>query len=511
MRGDKALAMRSIFLGAFLCLAAAAPAATQPITPESLRRHVDVLASDAFEGREPGTEGEKKAIAYIAAEMRAAGLGPGVGTGFYQPLDVVVRKPGDQRVVFEGKKKKRDRVVLDRDSLLLLGRSTRETLASAPVIFAGHGAVAEGAGIDQLADADLKGAIVLILYEGPVAPGGGRIEGFPSYQERVRSVGARGAAAVIGIVGAETPWPLFQRSYDRGQNRLGIDPPAALQGTMTQAAAQQLFAAARSDFAAALAADARAFRPVALKLRGSLDVTTAIRTIRTNNVVGRLKGTGTGSENLLYLGHWDHLGICEPEAADKICNGAVDNASGIAAMLEIARSLAKGLRPKRDILFLATTAEEMGLLGAHHFAARPVVPLTSIVAAINMDTVAIGPRGEKVAIIGRGEPVMDGILKQVIRDAGRVFDEDDEAAAFVMRQDGWALQAAGVPALMIGGSFADMKKLQAFLQGPYHSAGDNPGPQIELGGAAEDAELMVALGRKLADPTVYPGRSAPKP
>jgi hypothetical protein len=497
--------MKFRFTAALLCLAAAAPAAAQPITPEALRRHVDVLASDAFEGREPGTEGEKKTIAYISAQMRAAGLEAGVGTGFYQPLDVVVRKPGDQRIVFEGRKKKRDRIELDRDAVLLLGPSTRETLVSAPVIFAGHGAVAEDRGIDQLAGADLRGAIVLILYDGPHA------DGFPSYAERVRSVAARGAAAVIGIVGAEMPWPVLQRVYDRGQNKLGIDPPVAIQGVMTQAGAQRLFTAARGDFAAALAADGRAFRPVALKLRGSLDVTTSIRTIRTNNVVGRLRGTGTSGDSLLFLGHWDHLGICEPEAADKICNGAVDNASGIAAMLEIARALAKGPRPKRDILFLATTSEEMGLLGAHHFAARPVVPLGSIVAAINMDTVAIGPRGEKVAVIGRGDPVMDRILEGVIREAGRVMDEDDEAAAFVTRQDGWALQAAGVPALMIGGSFADMKKLQAFLQGPYHSAADNPGPHIELGGAAEDAELMVALGRKLADPAVYPGRPAPKP
>lgn len=497
--------MKLRILAALLCLAAAAPAAAQTITPEGLRRHIDILAGDAFEGREPGTEGEKKTIAYIAAQMRAAGLSPGVGTGFYQPLDVVVRKPGDQRVVFEGRRKKRDRVELDRDSILLLGRSTRETLAAAPVIFAGHGAVSEALGIDELSGANVQGAIVLILYDGP------RADGFPSYAERVRAVTARGASAVIGIVGPEMSWPIMQRVYDRGQNRLGIEIPPALQGIVSQATAERLFAAAGADFAAALAADARGFRPVPLKLRGSLDVTTSVRNITTNNVVGRLRGTGTTGESLLYLGHWDHLGICEPEAADKICNGAVDNASGIAAMLEIARALAKGPRPKRDILFLATTSEEKGLLGAHHFAARPVVPLDSIVAAINLDTVAIAPRGEKVAVMGRGNPALDRIVEGVIRDAGRVIDQDDEAAAFVMRQDGWALQAAGVPALMIGGSFSDMKKLETFLQGPYHSAADNPGPQVELRGAAEDAELMVALGRKLADPSVYAGRAAPKP
>lgn len=483
-----------------IALFAAIPAFAQAIAPEAIRRHIDVLASDAFEGREPGTEGEKKTIAYIAGQMRAIGLEPGADGSFYQPVEVIERKPGDQHIVFQGRKKKRDRVELDRDSILLLGRSERETIAGAPVIFAGHGAVAKELGIDQLGGADLKGAIVFILYEGP------HTDSFPAYSDRVKSVAARGAAAVIGIVGADMSWPIMQRIYDGGQNRLAIDPPAPIHGYLSMAAAQRLFAAARADLIAAVPGEPVAFKPMALKLRGSLDVTTSVRRIATHNVAGRLRGSGATGESLLYLGHWDHLGICEPDAADRICNGAVDNASGIAAMLEIARALARGPRPKRDVLFVATTSEEKGLLGAQYFAERPIVPRASIVAAINLDTVAIAARGEKVAVIGRGDPAMDAILDTVIRESGRVLDEDDEAAAFVTRQDGWALQRAGIPALMIGGSFADMKKLQAFLQGPYHSAADNPGPQVELGGAAEDADLMVRLGRKLADPAVYKRR-----
>ncbi|MEA3064441.1 MAG: hypothetical protein QOJ27_880, partial [Sphingomonadales bacterium] len=193
-----------------------------------------------------------------------------------------------------------------------------------------------------------------------------------------------------------------------------------------------------------------------------------------------------------------------PEERDRICNGAVDNASGIAALLEIARAFAQGPRPKRDLLFLATTSEEMGLLGAEYFAARPIVPLPSIVAAINMDTLAIAPKGEKVAVMGRGHPALDSLIDRTVAEAGRTLDTDQEAAAFVERQDGWALARAGVPAIMIGGSFSDMKKLGAFLAGPYHSPADNPGPGLVLDGAAEDAELMVALGRKLADPAQYP-------
>jgi Zn-dependent M28 family amino/carboxypeptidase len=146
----------------------------------------------------------------------------------------------------------------------------------------------------------------------------------------------------------------------------------------------------------------------------------------------------------------------------------------------------------------------MGLLGAEYFASRPIVPLRSIVAAINMDTLAITPKGEPVAVMGRGRPALDSVIERTVAEAGRSFDRDDEAAAFVERQDGWALTRAGVPAIMVGGSFADMKKLGAFLGGAYHSAADNPGPGLMLDGAAEDTELMIALGRKLADPALYP-------
>jgi Zn-dependent M28 family amino/carboxypeptidase len=471
----------------------------EPVSTEALRNHIDVLASDDFAGREPGTEGERKSIAYIAAQMRSFGLEPaGPRNSWYQPLEVKGRRPGDQSSVWQSRTGKRERIELGRDEVILIGRSARETLSQAPVVFAGHGAVIPGKGVDQLAGADLKGAVVLILYETPEGAG------LPSYSERSEAVAAAGAAAVIGIIGKELPWPVVQRVYDAGQKRLAIHDPAPLAGLMSQAAAETLVRAAGSDLAALLATPGPSFKPVPLKLRASFEVATAIETIRTNNVLGRIRGSGGGKESLLYLSHWDHLGLCDKEGPDRICNGAVDNASGIAALLEIARALGRGQRPKRDILFLATTAEEMGLLGAEYFASRPTVPIGSIVAAINMDTLAITPKGEPVAVMGRGRAALDAVIDRTIAESGRSADRDDEAAAFVQRQDGWALARAGVPAIMVGGSFADMKKLGAFLGGSYHSIADNPGPGLMLDGAAEDTDLMIALGRKLADPALYP-------
>ena len=480
-----------------LLLLLACPAAAEPVTPEALRRHIDILASDAFAGREPGTEGERKSIAYIAAQLRSFGLEPaGPANSWFQPLDVRTRRPGDQGSVWQASGEAGSRIALGRDEVILLGRSARETLESAPVVFAGHGAVIPGK-VDQLAGADLRGAVVLILYDSP--------DGLPGYSERVAAVAAAGAAAVIGIVGKELPWPVVQRVYDSGQTRLAIHDPAPIAGAMSQAAAEGLLRAAGADLAALLAVPGPSFTPVPLKLRASFDVATSIGTIRTHNVVGRVRGSGGGRESLLYLSHWDHLGLCEKEGPDRICNGAVDNASGIAALLEIARALGRGKRPVRDILFLATTAEEMGLLGAEYFASRPTVPVRSIVAAINMDTLAIAPKGEKVAVLGRGHAALDSLIERAVAEAGRSLDRDDEAAAFIQRQDGWAFTRAGVPSIMVNGSFADMEKLGAFLGGAYHSAADNPGPGLVLDGAAEDTDLMIALGRKLADPAVYPG------
>ncbi|HEX8062178.1 MAG TPA: M20/M25/M40 family metallo-hydrolase [Allosphingosinicella sp.] len=487
------------FPAALALFLVASPAVAEPVSPEALRRHIDVLASDSFAGREPGTDGEQKSIAYIAGQMRSYGLEPGgPGNSWYQPLEVTVRRPGDQTSEWRVRGRKSERIALGRDEMILFGRSARETVESAPVIFAGHGAVVPARGINQLAGAEIEGAVVLILHDTPEG------SDLPGYSERVEAAAAAGAAAVIGIIGKEVPWPVIQRVYDSGQKRLSIHAPAPLAGAISQAAAESLMRAGGLEPAALLAPPGPGFRPVALRLRASFEVATEIETIRSNNVIGRIRGSSEGGQALLYLGHWDHLGLCEKEGRDRICNGAVDNASGIAALLETARALGKGKRPKRDILFLATTAEEMGLLGAEYFASRPVVPLGSIVAAINMDTVAIAPKGEKVAVMGRGRPLLDALIDRTVAESGRTLDPDDEAAALVERQDGWALARAGVPALMVGGSFSDMKRLGAFLAGPYHSAADNPGPGLMLDGAAEDTDLMIALGRKLADPAQYP-------
>lgn len=483
-----------------LCLVIAAPLAAQapaPVTPTELLRHIRVLASDEFQGRAPGTEGERRTTGYIVEQFRARGLEPAGENGtWFQTLRLATRRPEAATLAWTGPQPGQ----LGADDIVVTGREAHEVLTDAPLIFAAHGARLPDRGIDQLAGANVQGAVVLILFDGP------QVEGFPPIAERVRTVVAAGAAAVIVIVGPDVPWDQVRNVVRRGALRPDDATVPRFSAVMPMAAAQRLIAGAGGDLTRLLNEQpGSSFRAVTLAGRVSLDATTAVSRVETSNVIGRLRGSGTSGENVMLLAHWDHLGLCRPEGApDRICNGAVDNASGVAALIEIAGRLSRGDRPVRDVLFMATTAEEVGLVGAGYFADHPTVPLASILAAINMDTIAIAPAGSPVAIMPSDVPGLNAIAASTVTAAGRTLDPDDEAASLVRRQDGWALARHGVPALMIGGSFSNMTLLGNFLEhGRYHSPDDQADSQLVLDGAAEDVNLTVALVRRLADPTQY--------
>jgi len=469
------------------------------ITAPDLMRHIEPLASDRFQGRAPATEGERLTTAYIVEQLQARGIEPAGDNGsWFQAVRIVERVPQSHNATFTANGRA---ITFQADEIMLIGREAQERIADAPVIFAGHGARMPDRGIDQLAGTDVRGAIVLILLEGP------DVEGFPSLTERRKAMTDAGAAAVIAIVGENVPWAsVRQMMAGQRATQLDVTPVAQITGAMPIAAAQRLVQAGGGDLERMLNDQpGSSFRAVALPIRATLEATTSVERFSTNNVIGRLRGSGSTSESVLLLSHWDHMGICAPEgAADRICNGAVDNASGIASLIEMAGHLARGPRPVRDILFLATTAEEMGLLGADYFANHPVVPVGSIVAAINMDSVAVHRAGLPVAMIGRGAtPALDSVVDATIQAAGRQIDTDDEANVMVQRQDGWKLVQAGIPTIMVSGGFSDMSILRGFLEASYHKPNDQIGNGLVLDGAVEDANLLVALTRRLGDPAVY--------
>jgi len=227
-----------------------------------------------------------------------------------------------------------------------------------------------------------------------------------------------------------------------------------------------------------------------------------------HNVVGMVPGRASDGRAVIVMAHYDHLGICAPEgAADRICNGAVDNASGTAALVAVAENVTK-MRLDRDVWFVATSAEEWGLLGAKAFADSPPLPLASIIAGFNLDTIAVAPSGAPVAMVAAKGVGLEPLVRDAARTMNRAWDGDDEAASFLQRQDGWALAQHGVPMIMAGGSFSDFKLLRAFLDSTYHSPADELLPGTPLGGAVDDANLHVELVRRAASRSLYPSFAA---
>jgi hypothetical protein len=486
-----------LFLAAFP-LAAQAPA---PIGAADMMRHIQVLASDQYQGRAPGTEGERLTTAYISQQLAARGLEPaGANGSWLQPVALVDRTTQSQEVSWTADGRA---LPFDLADIALQGRDPDVRFANAPVVFAGHGARLPARGVDQLAGVDLHGAVVVILFDAPDVPG------FPSFTQRVRAVTDAGAAAVIALTGADLEWRFVTANYRQPSTRLDGQQAAPIVGAMPLAAAQRLFAAGGADLERLLNERAGPdFHAVTLPIRANLHVATDVRRYTTDNVIGRIRGSGATGESVVLVAHWDHFGLCRPEGApDRICNGAVDNASGVAMMIEVAGRLARQPRPARDILVLATTSEEKGLLGAQYFVDHPVVPIASMVAALNMDTMAVEPAGEPVAIIGRGVPALDEIVSSTALGLGRRMYGGAEADGFAGRQDGWAFARAGIPAALVGGFNAE--RLNAFLSGRYHQPSDQA-DGIEMGGAVEDANLLVAIARRLADPLSFarPQRSA---
>ncbi len=486
-----------------LIVALSAPTAVdaRPIREDALREHIEVLASDEFEGRAPGTKGERKTLAYLQSVWGKVGLKPGAADGsWYQPVPFVRRAPGDARVQFFANGAK---IRVASDELLLIGREASYAHVKLPTIFAGYGVDAKGDVV-----ADVKGKLAFMLSDSAdFLPTDLR-----TARDRREKLVAAGAEGVITVSGEQFDYPIYRRAIlARPIIWTGDDARALIEGVAGRQYMIALVTAAGGDWdkmrVAARSAD---YAGQTLGLAADLAVDTDVETFASPNIIGKLPGRKPGSGAVVFMGHWDHLGICRPEGeADRICNGAVDNASGMAVLTEVARELARK-RHDRDIYFVGTTAEESGLWGAYAFAADPVVPLDQIRIVMNIDTSAVVPRGSKISIIGRGTSDLDDDIEAVARKLRRRIDPSDDANAFLQRQDGWALTQKGVPAYMIGSAFGDLGKVDTFLKGDYHGPDDEVNASLQLGGAAEDADLHVALAEYFASVRKFPGKAAPK-
>ena len=500
------------------------------IDARTLLEEIERLASDEFGGRAPGSPGEELTIAYLTEQFSALGLEPGNPDGTWvqavplvgitpQPGDTLVAtKVGDSRIFEPGA-----------DYVALTKHVVDEVEVDAEFVFVGYGAVAPEYDWDDFGDVDVEGKILLFLVNDPPlddAFGGQAMTYYGRWTYKHEIAAAKGAAGsfVIHETGpAGYPWEVVgssphSESFDlvAADNNLSR---ATVEGWIQRAAAESLFEMAGLDFSElkSQAAD-RSFQPVPLGVTGRTRVRNTRRTIDSQNFLARLPGSEAPDEVVMYVAHWDHLGRDESLDGDQIFNGAADNASGTAGLIELARAFTQAEEPpRRSVVFLAVTAEEQGLLGSKHYGENPVYPPAQTVAAINMDVLNQWGRTHDLTIVGMGQSELDRFAADVGARLERTLNPDPEPEkGFYYRSDHFSFAKAGIPAFYAdpGIDYLDkpqgygIEKREEYTANDYHKVSDEVKPDWDLSGAVEDLTFSYELGATLAAGTDWPEWSA---
>ncbi|HWP36142.1 MAG TPA: M28 family metallopeptidase [Gemmatimonadales bacterium] len=504
--------------------------ALDAITTNDLVSHIQVLASDSFEGRGPASPGEQKTIAYLRSEFEKLGLRPGNAGEWFQAVPLVaitadrnmtlsVTGPGGTRSYRYGN----DFIAFTRRVV------PRSELTNSELVFAGYGVVAPEYGWNDYEGLDVRGKTVIVLVNDPGFATGdttlfrGRTMTYYGrwtykYEEAARQ-GAAGVLIVHETEPAAYPWEVVTGSW--GGEQFGLVAKdsnrsrAAIEGWLTVETAHAVFRQAGRDYdSLKTLAMQRGFRPVPLGLRASVTVRNRIRTSTSNNVLALLPGAARPDEYVIYMAHWDHLGRDTSLAGDEIYNGALDNASGTAGLLALAKAFASlDPPPGRSIVFLAVTAEEQGLIGSAHYAQNPVYPHDRTAAVINMDGLNhIGPMRD-ITVIGYGNSELDDYLAQAARTQNRVLKPDAEPEkGFYYRSDHFNFAKAGVPALYTDAGVDHVERGEAYAREQrdeytakrYHKPADEYDPSWDLRGAIDDLRLLFLVGYRIANESTFP-------
>jgi Zn-dependent M28 family amino/carboxypeptidase len=514
--------------GEALAQAGATPAR---ITPEQIDAHLRFLSSDLLEGRAPATRGGQLAEEYIAAQLKAFGLRPGVGdTSYFQrvPIDVVKADPKTIKVSASGKANANLRFT--DDVVVWPGSATDASNARGELVFVGYGARAPEYKWDDFKGADVRGKILLVLVNDPPAPssepnlfGGKAMTYYGRWTYKYEEAERRGAAGmlIVHTTGpAGYPWHVVVNSNSTEHRLLPRDAslpaPIGVRGWITDSAATALLAQAGLSMATLRKqAESRDFRPVSTGIVIDMSMQNSLQHMSANNVVGVVRGIDpkVRDEYVAYSAHWDHFGIGPVVNGDSIYNGAVDNASGVASVLTIAHAAAEGVKPRRSQLFVFVTAEESGLLGSAYFGQHPTVPASKIIAALNMDIVPINGRVRDLNVLGDNKSSLGPTLARMIRSEGvRISPDAHPEAGHFYRSDHFSFAKVGIPSVSIGGGVDylgrpagwGLQQSEDYTAHRYHQPSDEYRSDFDLTGAAQLAEIVYRLGTTIGNAEAVP-------
>lgn len=532
---------------AFTALAALCSCSSAPSSPASalasfsgdrMLADIRTLSSDEFEGRGPGTKGEQLTLQYLQGQFQKAGLAPGNPDGTYLqsvPLVGITPDPsmklaltGHGQTLFPK---------FQEDFIAWSKRVTETSSIDSDLIFVGYGVQAPEFQWDDFKGANVKGKILVELINDPPVPdpsdasrldpkifGGDAMTYYGRWTykfEKAAQMGAAGCIIIHQTDRAGYPWEVVRNSWSGTQFDLATaDKNAgklAIESWITSDFATKLFRAAGQDLDQLIkSAATRDFKPVPLGMRAKLTIHNSLRTVDSHNVIAKLAGSDPTLKNtyVIYTAHWDHFGIGPEVNGDKIYHGAVDNAAGTAALLEMARAYkALKIPPRRSILFLSVTAEEQGLLGSQYYAEHPLYPLAQTALDINMDGMNVYGRTHDIVQIGRGASTLDSVIDAAAKEQGRIVKSDPEPEkGLYYRSDHFQFAKNGVPAFDpdSGLDFVDrpegwgIEKRKEYTATRYHKPADKIDPDWNMAGAVEDAQLYFLVGYRVANDSQMP-------
>ncbi len=509
-----------------------APGAGDPLDEIAaiLHQHTAVLAADEFEGRAPATPGGQRTIDYLVEQFGALGIGPGNGDSYLQQVDVVeITAPAEPELRFSGALESSPAYKTE----MVIGSRRHDSpiiVEDSEVVFAGYGIVAPERGWNDYSGFDAVGKTVIVLVndpgyatQDPDVFNGNAMTWYGRWVYKFEEAARQGAAAIL-IVHETGPagygWDVVDNSWSGPQITLaaenGNSHLAPIEGWITRETAEALFAAAGMDYGEMKAAAAEpGFAAASLgDIRAGMTVETSVRGSSSQNVIAAIPGAARPDETIIYTAHWDHLGVIADAEGDNIWNGAVDNATGTAALFALADlHRAQPQPPERTIVFLAVTAEESGLLGSQWYVENPSYPLETTVANINMDAMNTWGRVRDVIVIGHGSSELEDYLAAAASGQDRVIvPESTPERGFYYRSDHFNFARAGVPALYAEGGtdsreFGNdwgVEQSEDYVANRYHAPGDEYDSAWDLTGAAEDTLLYFEVGNRLANESNWP-------